>query len=316
MVKEVFIGVDGGGTKTLTLAVNNEGKELSRHVSPCSNYHSVGEDLAKASIYEGIRFVLNQIKRENEDKEEDVQVKSICLGMSGVDREEDKKMVIGWISELLGPNVPCKIYNDAIIALASGTDGHLFGIVVICGTGCISLGFNKDGQTTRSAGWGPLLGDYGSGYQIGYDILRHVLRAKDETGPKTSLTKVLLERLNLTKEDSLISWAYDPKNQNWQKFAQLSTLAFEQANAGDEIAILILNDAANALFEYISSIVKKLNLANEPFPLIFAGGNIERKSMFSDLLIEKIKAAYPNADIKIPNREPVFGAALLALNNN
>ncbi|EAL65265.1 hypothetical protein DDB_G0284433 [Dictyostelium discoideum AX4] len=317
MSKEIFIGIDGGGTKTSTVAVDSNGQELARHTSPCSNYHSVGEDLAKAAINEGIKYVIRKVKETiTDDDNKEVTVGSICLGMSGVDREKDKLLVKSWVTELLGESINYSIHNDAIVALSSGTQGKLFGVVIICGTGCISLGFNREGVSGRSGGWGPLLGDYGSGYQIGYDILRHVLKAKDQVGPKTSLTQVLLEKLQLTKEEDLISWAYDPKTQSWQKFAQLSPLAFEQAQLGDEISNLILVDAANALYDLINSVIKKLGLdKEEKFPLVYTGGNIERKGILSDLLSKKIMENYPNAEILNTTCDPSMGAALLALNS-
>src|SRR5690606_3508386 len=93
-------------------------------------------------------------------------------GMAGVDRPDDKKTVNEWLVEEL-PNSKHIIVNDGVVALASGTGGEKHGIVIISGTGSISLGFNKkkgDIQK-RAAGWGPLLGDLGSGYYIGNDVL-------------------------------------------------------------------------------------------------------------------------------------------------
>ena len=79
--------------------------------------------------------------------------------MSGVDRPEDKQRVTSWIHELFSqdgqePSVQIGIHNDGVIALSSGTEGVLYGTVVISGTGMISLGFDKQGNTVRAGGWG------------------------------------------------------------------------------------------------------------------------------------------------------------------
>lgn len=113
---------------------------------------------------------------------------AIVLGMSGVDRPEDKERVTSWINELFShdgqmPSIQIGIHNDGVIALSSGTGGILYGAVVISGTGMISLGYDKQGHTLRAGGWGyvhiyidinnihsPLLGDRGSGFAIGQDI--------------------------------------------------------------------------------------------------------------------------------------------------
>jgi len=125
-------------------------------------------------------------------------VTAICLGMSGVDSEEDMNIVKEWILQILTEHrttfqtdqpllefPPLFVFNDATTALASGTGGRLHGCVVICGTGTIVVGFNESlhdprvPQPRRASGWGPLLGDEGSGYAIGSDVLKAVCRCVD-----------------------------------------------------------------------------------------------------------------------------------------
>eukprot|EP01133_Synstelium_polycarpum_P014256 gene14256-16826_t len=293
--KQLYVGLDGGGTKTLTVVVDALGNELGRCQTAGSNYHSVGEEAAREAICLGIR---NAVAVASGDLS---QVAHVCLGISGVDRPEDAALIGKWIDDLV-PNTPYDIYNDAVVALTSGTLGVLFGCVVISGTGCIAFGIDHQGKTTRSAGWGPLLGDDGSGYQIGFDILKNVVKAKDETGPKTALTAAVLKQLEIKTEDELISWAYDPKNQGWQKFAQLAPLATECALQGDAVAIAVIDDACTALTSFISSVFKKLSFDTlDSVPLVLAGGNIERVCLISDKLKEKLAVAVPNA-------KPVFPA--------
>jgi N-acetylglucosamine kinase-like BadF-type ATPase len=98
-------------------------------------------------------------------------VAGVCLGMSGVDRPNDKLKVVSWVNELLptlkhsyksGEETDSQlsdssilVYNDAVAALASGTKGQLYGAVVISGTGTIVVGYARDQVTnTRSGGWG------------------------------------------------------------------------------------------------------------------------------------------------------------------
>ncbi|EFA76412.1 hypothetical protein PPL_10177 [Heterostelium album PN500] len=306
--QQLFVGLDGGGTKTLSVVVDSDGNELGKFVSTCSNYHSVGEEAAKRAIYESISEAVKKSGGSLED------VVEICLGISGVDRPEDIELVGGWIRSLL-PNAQYKIFNDAVVALTSGTMGKLFGVVVISGTGCISFGIDHHGNKTRSAGWGPALGDDGSGYQIGFDVLKYVCMAKDETNDKTLLTQALLDKLQVTKEEQLITWAYDPKNQGWHRVAELAPLATECALKGDKVAISILDHHSSALVKFIKSVFTKLNLLNEKeVPLVLAGGNIERDCIFSDKLKEKLAKELPNAVPVYPKCTAGMGAALLALN--
>lgn len=108
------------------------------------------------------------------------KVRAIVLGMAGVDRPEDKKIVQDWMAEYFSRDLPVDITNDGVVALASGTNGAKHGIVVISGTGCIALGFYKGsgGEQKRASGWGPLLGDEGSGFAIGQAALIAIVREK------------------------------------------------------------------------------------------------------------------------------------------
>lgn len=198
--------------------------------------------------------------------------------MAGVDRPEDKIKVTGWITEIL-PHLSKEnihIHSDAVAALASGTSGHLYGVVVISGTGMICYGFDKKGDSKRSGGWGPLLGDEGSGFAIASDALRAVVSHSDGRGPFTSLTEKFLTHLKLTDSSQLIPWAYNDKDHSWKRIAELAPLVYEAANEGDSIALDIIDNAAQKLLITIQAVVKRLEFpkldSNETYPLVFAGG--------------------------------------------
>ena len=79
----------------------------------------------------------------------------ISLGMSGVDRPEDKTTVLGWLEEYCGKkeSIEFRVSNDAFTAISSGTLGILNGMVIIAGTGSICIG--TDGtNSVRVGGWG------------------------------------------------------------------------------------------------------------------------------------------------------------------
>lgn len=165
----VVIGVDGGGTKTNVVCLDCSTKKILAQIKTTStNWNSVGAENAKKTLLDGINSCLAEAKISKDHGKEHLAflkrvVVGVGMGMSGVDRPEDKKAYTGWILELL-PHLKLNetghlvdkitITNDAIAALASGNEGHLFGVVVISGTGSIALGMDSKGNSTRAGGWG------------------------------------------------------------------------------------------------------------------------------------------------------------------
>jgi len=311
----LIIGVDGGGTKTSTCCLSAESKKVLGVVkTESSNWNSVGNDKAKEALRDGIHGSIKEAHAEA------TQVAAICLSMAGVDRPEDKIKVSGWILEIL-PHLSKEnihVHSDAVAALASGTSGHLYGVVVISGTGMICYGFDKKGESKRSGGWGPLLGDEGSGFAIASDALRAVVCHSDGRGSFTSLTQKFLSHLKLTEASQLIPWAYSDKDHSWKRIAELAPIVYESAIEGDSISLDIIDNAAQKLSITIQAVVKRLEFpkpeSNETFPLVFSGGNLtHHNSILAKKLSEKINKEIPNADIKYPSIDPEQAAALFAL---
>lgn len=191
---EGVLGIDGGGTKTVCAALalpasgdaaGSAGDVTGWGRSGSSNRNSVGDEAARTNIFLAIDGALAQADVHADE------VAAICLCLSGADRPADIVLVEGWVRTRL-PRAQISVYNDSVAALASGTGGQLYGIVVISGTGMIVLGYNEQGERHRAAGWGALLDRHGSGYALGIDALHAITRAADGSGPATTLTEAVL----------------------------------------------------------------------------------------------------------------------------
>jgi N-acetylglucosamine kinase-like BadF-type ATPase len=303
MEDSIVIGIDGGATKTIAVVMNQEGLEIGRSQSGSTNWNSVGIDTAHAHLNEAIIGALDLAGCRIEN------VKAICIGASGVDRPLDRERMTGWLRTLF-PAAALAIHNDAVIALASGTSGEVYGVVLISGTGMIVYGFDREGNRARAGGWGALLGDPGSGYALGAEILKAVTWAVDGRGPATTLTEALLTHLQLERPQQLVDWAY--RNIAWERFAALAPLAIHCAEAGDGVAQRILAEGAEGLAVAVKAVVQNLKLTEDPLPLVLAGGNL-RSGPFQDQVKERILSFAPNAVLIRPDLEPVIGAAMLAL---
>lgn len=305
---KIGIAVDGGGSKTMVVCheLTGEGKILGEAKTSSTNPHSVGEAAAEASLREGILNALASCGRTVAD------VACVCLGMSGVDRPSDKVKVRSWVRGVVGPDLPVMVSNDAEIALANGTHGKLDGVVLICGTGTIALGYNgATGEHFRAAGWGALLCDPGSGYDIGQRVLIAVASAHDGRGPETALSGAVLARLGFEKPEDIIGWIYNQDKFCWQMVADLAPLALDWADKGDAVAAGIMDEAVAGLAKSVLAVAGRMRYGeDDEFTLVYAGG-IACSGRLSNRLDPIILKKYPKAKIVIPETDPVMGAVYL-----
>ncbi|MBX3012920.1 MAG: hypothetical protein KF832_15500 [Caldilineaceae bacterium] len=303
--EEYAIGIDGGGTKTACVVINGQKTILGQGRAGSSNRNSVGDEAAHANLARAIQDALAAAGLTA------AEISAVCAGMAGVDRPQERALVSGWFQELF-PGVPPLIYNDALIALAAGTGGDLYGAVVVSGTGMLVYGVDANGQTRRAGGWGPLFQDKGSGYAIGTAALAAIAQAVDGLGPATSLEGALLDYLDLSTPQALISWAYS--DLSWARIAELGPLVVECAQQHDPVATGIIEEAAVDLAAAVEHVVRTLNLLNEPISIVLAGGNLG-SGLFGSLVSQHLHTLIPKAQLVRPTVEPAMGAALLALHH-
>ena len=298
------LGVDGGGTKTIAILLDRGGAVIGRGQAGPSNRYAVGEATAQVELRRAMEAALQCGNAAADD------VQAICLGMAGVDRPGDSAAVASVVRGIL-PTAEVLVHNDAIIALAGGV-GRLYGVVLIAGTGAIAYGVDAQGHSRRASGWGHLLGDEGSGYDIGLRALRAVLRAHDGRGPATTLTSRVLSAWNLNRPEDLIGLVYAPGFLR-RRIAALLPLIDEAAGAGDDVARELLVSAGRELGGAACAVIRGLGMEQEGFEVVLAGGAFQTRNLLRDAVQETVLALAPRAVLIAPRHEPAMGAALLAL---
>src|SRR5438874_73563 len=155
-----YLGIDGGGSKTAFLLVDEYYNEVCHVQSGPSNWLSVGADAAKEAITEGISHLT---ERPN----------IVCGGFAGAARP-DSAAFYKEVLQSLVPGAQIIIESDAFIA-SIGAIGIDPGILLIAGTGSIVIGRDKDRNMFRVGGWGPYFGDEGSGSVASHPVMLQVI---------------------------------------------------------------------------------------------------------------------------------------------
>jgi N-acetylglucosamine kinase-like BadF-type ATPase len=254
---ELFLGIDGGGSKTRALLADHTGAILGIGIAASSNYQSVGWEAATTALHTAITAAM-------QNTPPDGTIVSACFGLAGVDRPADREAYTAWVTrQAFAPRFT--IVNDAELVLAAGTpDG--WGVALICGTGSICYGCAPDGRTVRAGGWGYLLGDEGSGYDIGVQALRVATQTADGRASAHTVLSVILEHWNLTEPVELIGYVYRPETTR-ATIAALGERIATLARRGDADAQAIMDQAALDLGRLVAAVVRKLDLAAPPVAL-------------------------------------------------
>jgi N-acetylglucosamine kinase-like BadF-type ATPase len=316
------LGIDGGGTKTVCVLMDENKLILGRGEAGPSNYQTLGIDRAKQSIQQAIdRSLLSA----NIDDRDDFKIAAICLGLAGVGRPKDLEIVQSFVQKLqFSNNLPAErspqsqnkpqntiICSDSEIALVGGI-GNSIGIAVIAGTGSIVFGQNSQGTTKRVGGWGYLLGDEGSGCNIAIRGLQAALKFHDGRGEFTTLAAKFQEKLCLDSLEESIEIVY---RSGWgvKEIAALAPIVDRAAAEGDRVANAIIDLAVAELTLATKTAISALFSQTEEFEIVIVGGVWSGAADCQGRFETAIRAIAPNAKIILPRQEPACGAGLLAL---
>lgn len=263
-----LLAVDGGGTKTQAIVADLEGKVLARGLGPSSNHHRVGLDAFGRALTTAIDGALQHVLGPRpKEAWHAAPIAAACFGLAGVDCKEDETLVSTWVkAQGIAPSFV--VVNDSQLVLAAGTPEG-WGVALISGTGSVCLGRSKDGRSRRAGGWGPLLGDEGSGYQIALRALRAATQTADGRAGAQALLQAVLRHWGLDDASALIPHVYS-STMNQSELAGLAVVVLELAGKGDPVAAGIVTDAAQQLAAHVDALVHQLELTRPPLAL--AGG--------------------------------------------
>jgi N-acetylglucosamine kinase-like BadF-type ATPase len=201
--------------------------------------------------------------------------------------------------------------TDARIAL-TGAVGFSPGVVIIAGTGSVAFGRNASGDESRAGGWGPTIGDEGSGFWIAREGLSAIVRAHDGRGFATGMTALLCEDYDMCSPDDLPRFVYATTTHT-DDIARYGKLVIEAAQAGDEVARDILSRAGSELAECVLAVARKLHMIDSEFDVAYVGGAFHAGDLLLNPMRMRLNRDAPGATLHPPREEPVRGAARMAM---
>ena len=295
------LGIDAGGTKTLCLLADEHGAVVGEGRGPGANLHVAGELELEKVVHEVMEQAIG---------DRAIAPAAICLGIAGVDREDEARTVRA-IMRRIGYKSRTLVVNDALIALVAAA-GDAPGVVIIAGTGAIVYGRNGAGEAARAGGWGHMIGDEGSGYWIGREALSAVMRASDGRGPDTRLTPEILAHFEVADVSRLPRLVYD-RAQPRMAVAALGPLVQRVSEQGDAVAARILERAADELALAAGSVTARLEMRGDAFSFYLAGAIFRLVPWLAGELSRRLIEVAPRCGVQLLDQEPAQGAVRLAL---
>ena len=228
MADDLFIGVDGGGSRCRARLRDASGQILGEGAGGAANAR------LRESAFNGVMAACRQAFAVAGLGEADFSRIHAGLGLAGTQQEDDLRLVYQWPH----PFASLVADTDAYAAWL-GAFGGRDGAILILGTGAAGLAV-VDGQRTNVGGWGADLADDGSGMAIGRTALRRSIWALEGMAPMTPLAEDILSVFDRDPQKMVI-WAGTATPGDFGSFAPR---VFSHADNRDALAVPILLEAA------------------------------------------------------------------------
>jgi N-acetylglucosamine kinase-like BadF-type ATPase len=300
-----YLGVDGGGTKTDFLLIDERGRVGARHREGSAYYLETGVEALQAMLAKGIQRSLQQAG---------ITPSQLTFAVLGVPAYGEDTRLLPVLDTLAAPLLPaehCRSVNDVVCGWAGALAGR-DGISMVAGTGSVAYG-ECLGRTARGGGWGELFSDEGSAYWIAREGLQLFSRMSDERVPKSFLYTKLRAHFQLQGDLDLCAAVYGPPALSRSQIAALAPIVADAARAGDDSARALFTTAAEELADIVHAVRAQLNVPSTArLPVSYSGGMFR----FTELLLEPFRDELIRSghayDFSPPILPPCAGAALYA----
>lgn len=302
---KTFLGVDGGGTKTRFLLIDETGRVLASHLEGPAYYLEIGLDELRRMLARGIGRTLAQAQV----REKDLSYAFLGLPAYG----EDSKLLpaLDAAPAQALPHGRYRCDNDMVCGWAGALAGA-DGINIVSGTGSIAYG-EFAGRNARAGGWGELFSDEGSSYWLAREGLRLFSRMSDGRMPRGPLYEHVRRHFALERDLDLCAAIYGKDIAQRSQFAQLARLLTAAAAEGDRAALGLCERAAQELADLVDAVCAQLSFpADAPILVSSSGGMFQPGNGLREALGAELQRRSPRYRFIETGLPPDVGAVIQA----
>ena len=302
---DIFIGIDGGATKTKGVLFDIKGNTLATSISKGSNL-TIYHNKAVKRICDLIEDLIHQSNINFES------IKCIGLGIAGSSNEDVRDLLFKELDRIK-LSEKTLLTNDAEAAYQICCPKNE-GLLITVGTGVICIGKNKADELFRAAGKGHYSGDIGSGFWIGYQTIVKLSMNDDIciNNPIDSkeLLNIIYQKLEIKNLDVDLEEVIQ-SSERVRKIASLSKEIINLASNNNEVALSIIQQATMAIADYIIELLDELNYKSKNLILAINGSVIKNK-FFRQSLHDTLQFNFKKIKWITSRISPAYGAAILA----
>jgi len=285
------LGVDGGGTKTDAVLVDDAGNVLGMGRGGSAHGLFVGPETVRNSYADAIRGALGNRRPQK-------------LWVTRVPARVFERMGIE-IAEL-----HVVVCDELSMGLAMALETH--GLVALSGTGSFVAGLTESGKSVYLDGLGPVLGDYGSAYQIGLTGMRAAAASSWSSERRTVLAQLIPRHFGVVHPSEVFEMVYT-RHMDRLRIASAAKAVIGAAESGDAVAGRIVLQAADDISDVLADLVHELGIEDRDYALVASGGVVQNCDMYWERICERALDIAPRLRPIRPRILPCVGAALLAL---
>lgn len=301
----MFLGVDGGGTKTAYAVLDAGGRIRAQHVGPSVSHLAAGFEHAERVLSDGIQAVLAKAQQTSSD---------LTFSFLGLPSYGEDSASLDRLNALPAPLLNTGRYrcDSDMVCSWAGSLACADGISVIAGTGSMAYGEFEE-RNARCGGWGEIIGDEGSAYWIAREGMSLFSKMSDGRAARGPLYDLVRQRLDISADLDLCARVYGVEVSTRSAFAQFAPLVHDAARAGDQQAVAIFHRAAQELIACVLATRRSLLIPDHVVvPVSHTGSVLEGATVLLDEFKRGVNGAELPFEYRAPKHSPDIGAALYA----